>query len=194
MLLPGARGNNDGYTDAELLTHELFHIVSRYDPALATRLCATLGFEPTSPVQWPTAWQPLRLANPDAPYDPHLMRTRIDGCEVALIPSLMANRTQLDRIKGETFFTVLDIRLLEVQPGNPGEPTTATLQDGALAWHSPDSSAKDYLAQVGGNTSYIFHPEETMADNIAFLVSGRKVPNPGLLKRIKAVLLGEPGS
>jgi hypothetical protein len=44
---------------------------------------------------------------------------------------------------------------------------------------------------MGGNTSYMLHPEETMADNIAFLVSGREVPNPALLQRIKAVLLGE---
>lgn len=191
VVLPGAGSNNDGYTDLELLAHELFHIVSRYEPALATRLYATLGFEPAEPLQWPAAWTPLRIANPDAPHDRHLMRTRIDGRDVALMPLLVASRTQLDRSKGETFFTVLDIRLLEVQPGGPGVPTTPVRRNGELAWHSPDSSAKEYLARLGGNTSYIFHPEETMADNIAFLVSGRKVPNPALIKRIKAVLMGE---
>ena len=76
------------------------------------------------------------------------------------------------------------------QPGRDGTPTTPVLRDGQPAWHAP-GAARDYLARLGGNTSYIFHPEETMADNIAFLVSGRKVPNPGLLKRIQAVLLGE---
>ncbi|MES2949754.1 MAG: hypothetical protein V4858_14520 [Pseudomonadota bacterium] len=191
VVLPGAGVNTEGYSDDELLAHELFHIVSRYDPALATRLYATLGFEPAAPLEWPAAWLPLRIANPDAPHNRHLMRIRIDSREVSLMPLLVAKRTQLNRSKGETFFTVLDVRLLEVLPGRPGEPTTAVLRDGELAWHSPDR-AKDYLARLGGNTSYIFHPEETMADNIAFLVSGRKVPNPALLQRIQAVLLSEP--
>ena len=149
-------------------------MVSRYDPALATRLYATLGFEPVAPLQWPAHWIPLRLANLDAPFVWHLMRTRIDGHDVSLMPLLVAKRTQLDRSKGGAFFTVLDVRLREVQP----------------AWHSPDE-ARDYLARLGGNTSYIFHPVETVADNIAFLVSGRKVANPALLKRTKAVLLDE---
>jgi hypothetical protein len=105
---------------------------------------------------------PYTRANPDAPHDRHLMRPRIDGRDVALMPLLVASRTQLDRSKAETFFTVLDIRLLEVQPGGYGVPTTAVQRDGAQAWHSPDSSAKEYLARLGGNTSYIFHPEETV--------------------------------
>jgi len=46
----------------------------------------------------------------------------------------------------------------------------------------------DYLARLGGNTQYIFHPEETMADNFALLVTGRSVPNPELLKRVAAAL------
>jgi hypothetical protein len=36
----------------------------------------------------------------------------------------------------------------------------------------------------------VIHPEETMADNIMFLVSGRKVPNPELQRRIEAALRG----
>lgn len=191
VVLPnGGARSSDAYTDEELLAHELYHVVSRHDPALATRLYTTLGFEPAAPLQWPVAWLPVRIANPDAPSDQHLMRTRINGRDVSLMPLLVASRTQLDRSKGETFFTVLDIRLLEVLPGLNGGHTTPVMRDGKLAWHVP-GEARDYLARLGGNTSYIFHPEETMADNIAFLVSGRKVPNPGLLKRIRAVLQGD---
>lgn len=120
------------------------------------------------------------------------MRTRIDGREVALMPLLVASRTQLDRNKRETLFTVLDVRLLEVLPGRDGVPTTAVLRNGEPTWRSLDSSVKDYLTLLGGNTSYTLHPEDTMADNIAFFVSAREVPNPGLLRRIKVVLLGEP--
>ena len=44
--------------------------------------------------------------------------------------------------------------------------------------------------RLGGNTGYIIHPEETMADNFAFLVSGRSVRNPKLVQRIEALLTG----
>lgn len=192
VVLPGAGvGPFGSISDDELLAHELFHVVSRHNPALATRLYATLGFEPAAPLQWPAQWLPLRVTNPDAPHHQHLMRAHIAGRDVALMPLLVATRNQLDRSKRETLRTVLDLRLLEVSPGRDGLSTTAVLRNGALAWHVLDSSAKDYLARQGGNTSYMHHPEETMADNIAFLVSGREVPNPALLQRIKAVLLGE---
>lgn len=52
VVLPGGGvGASGGHSDDELLAHELFHIVSRYDSALATRLYATLGFEPAAPLQ-----------------------------------------------------------------------------------------------------------------------------------------------
>ena len=189
VVLPNARGSGKGYADTVLMAHELFHVLTRHDPALATRLYATIGFEPASPLQWPAAWLPLRIANPDAPHDRHLMRTRIDGREVALMPLLVAKRTTLDRAKGETFFHVLDVRLVEVLPGAPGLPSTVVMRDGQPVWH-PLGQARDYLERLGGNTGYVIHPEETMADNFAFLVCGTRVRNPALLERIKAVLRG----
>ena len=88
----------------------------------------------------------------------------------------------------ETFFDVLQVRLLAVRAGPPGG-TSQPLRDagGALVWFPAERTA-DYLRKLGGNTAYVFHPEETMADNVAFLVSGRPVRNPALLERIRAVL------
>lgn len=168
-----------------------FHhgVVMPWPAKLEARWSATLGFEPAAPLQWPPQWLPQRIANPDAPHDRHVMRTHIDGRDVTLMPLNVATRNHLDNNKRETLFTVFDVRLLEVLPGRDGAPTTPMLRNGGLAWHSLDSSAKDYLLQLGGNTTYMVHPEETMADNISFLVSGREVPNPALLQRIRAVLM-----
>src|SRR5205085_3642499 len=58
-------------SDRFLIAHELFHVVSRHDPAIANRLYALIGFEPVEPLQWPAAWLPARIANPDAPFDRH---------------------------------------------------------------------------------------------------------------------------
>lgn len=170
--------------DAALMAHELFHVVSRHAPALATRLYATIGFEPVAPLHWPAAWLPARIANPDAPHDRHAMRVSVDGREALVMPLLMASRTDLK--PGESFFSVMEVRLLEVTTSASG-PTLPVLRDGQPVWHTP-TAVPDFLKQLGGNTGYIIHPEETMADNVSLLVTGRPAGNPALLKRIEAVL------
>ena len=187
VVLPSAGVPADATAggDAGLLAHELFHVVSRHDPALATRLYRTIGFEPVPPLQWPAAWLPLRIANPDAPFDRHAMAVEIDGRSTLLMPLLVARRSEL--AAGETFFSVMDVRLLEVTVD--GATTRPVLRDGEPRWHSP-RQVPAYLERLGGNTGYIIHPEETMADNFALLVTRSAARNPALLQRIEAVLPG----
>ena len=81
----------------------------------------------------------------------------------------------------------MDVRLLEVSVA-AGAATLPVLRNGEPVWHAPER-VPAFVARLGGNTGYIIHPDETMADNFAFLVSGRSVPNPALLAQIEAVLL-----
>ncbi|MEO8310316.1 MAG: hypothetical protein ABI520_04005 [Caldimonas sp.] len=114
VVLPsaGIPSGPPGPGDTTLLAHELFHVVSRHDPALATRLYQTIGFASAAPLEWPAAWLPLRIANPDAPFDRHAMPVAIDGRATQVMPLLVARRSEL--APGETFFSVMDVRLLEV--------------------------------------------------------------------------------
>ena len=187
VVLPVASLPDDPRTDTFVLAHELFHVVSRRAPALATRLYALIGLEPAAPLQWPAEWVDLRIANPDATHDRHLMRTTLDGRTVALMPLLVARRADLKA--GESFFDVLDVRLLEVTTS--GTATLPVRRDGQPVWHAPEQ-VPQYLKRLGGNTAYIFHPEETMADNFALLVMGQTVPNPALLKQVESVLMAGP--
>ncbi|CAN5394041.1 hypothetical protein BH10PSE17_BH10PSE17_09720 [soil metagenome] len=173
-----------GYSDVELLAHELFHVVSRHSPALSARLYETIGYKRVGLLQWPDAWKPARIVNPDAPLDRDAMDLTIDGRQVSVMPVIMASRTDLK--PGESFFSVMDVRLLEVRSSNDGS-SVAVMKGGEPVWHSL-ASTPEYFAKLGGNTKYVIHPEETMADNFAFLVSGRKVKNPALLERVDAVL------
>jgi hypothetical protein len=185
VVLPLAGLPDQAEADVYILAHELFHVVSRHAPALATRLYATIGFESAAPLRWPAAWLPQRIANPDAPFDRHLMHTTFEGRPVALMPLLVARRADLKA--GESFFSVMQVRLLEVTPGDATRPTLPVTNDGQPVWHTPEQ-VPDYLARLGGNTSYILHPEETMADNFAFVVAGWPARNSELLAQIEAVL------
>lgn len=185
-------GAPPGCPDAGLLMHELWHVVSRHDPALATRLYAELGFEPMTALRMPEAWADISITNPDAPVNRHAMRLTLNGSTASpwVTPVLVASRTQLQ--PGETFFHVLDVRLLEVLPGQGGAPSTAALRDGQPVWHRV-AGPHNYLQRLGGNTGYVMHPEEALADNISLLVNRQPARNPALLERLRAVLL-KPGS
>ncbi len=191
IALP-SMGVPPGYPDTGLLMHELWHVISRHDPTLATRLYAELGFEPMAPLRMPEAWADISITNPDAPVYRHAMRLTLAGGVAGplITPVLVASRSLLQ--PGETFFSVLDVRLLEVLRGSDGLPSTAVLRDGQPAWHRV-AGPHDYLQRLGGNTGYVMHPEEALADNISLLVNGSRARNPALLERLRAVLL-KPGS
>lgn len=176
-----------GYTDTLMLAHELWHVAARHAPALATRLYAELGFEPMPELRFPEAWAALRIANPDAPGNRHAMRIALQaGGSARIAPVLVATRDRLE--PGETFFSVMEPRLLEVEPAPGGTASQAVRRaDGQPAWHALDGP-HDYLQRLGGNTGYVIHNEEALADNVALLATGATVRNPALLERLKAVL------
>jgi hypothetical protein len=184
VVLPGEAAI-PGYIDPMVMAHELWHVASRHASALATRLYAEIGFEPIAELAFPQAWANVRIANPDAPSNRHAMRMPIDSRNAWVTPVLVAGRTTLQR--DETFFSVMEPRLLEVEPGGSAGSSRAVLRDGQPLWHTLDGP-HDYLRRLGGNTGYVIHPEETMADNVALLASGVRARNPELLERIKAVL------
>ncbi len=63
------------------------------------------------------------------------------------------------------------------------------LRDGDPLCHAPES-VPAYLALARRHTGYIIHPEETMADNFALLVTGAPARDKALLECIEAVLHG----
>src|SRR5205085_11133038 len=106
-----------------------------------------------------------------------------DRCDV--MPVLVARRLSLE--PGQTIFNVLDVRLLAVQAAPDGRSSEPLRRDGQLVWF-PAMRTRAYLEQLGGNISYVIHPEETMADNVAFLAVGRAVPNAALLENVRRTL------
>lgn len=186
VVLP-AQFNQQQFSDAEVLAHELFHVVSRHQPELANRLYDLIGYDRVGELEWPAAWLPLRIANQDAPFDHHLMRVRIGGREATVMPVVLTSSTRLPPANGDTLLELMQPRLLEVIPGAHTQATKPVMHNGQPVWHDPEATP-DFLAHLGGNTDYVLHPDETIADNFMFLVSGRKVKNPRLLQRIEAVL------
>lgn len=185
VVLAGA-AKLPGYSDAGLMAHELWHVASRHAPSTASRLYAEIGFRPMRTLRFPKEWEAVRIANPDAPTNSHAMRLQVAGRTPWITPVLVASRTDLK--PGQTFFDVMEARLLEVNPGTAPDASTAVMHDGEPRWH-PLNGSHDYLQQLGGNTPYVIHYEEAVADNIALLATGGRARNPALLNRLRAALL-----
>jgi hypothetical protein len=54
-----------------MLSHELFHVLSRAQPDLRHRLYATIGFVPCNELEFPSELSSRKLTNPDAPLNDH---------------------------------------------------------------------------------------------------------------------------
>jgi hypothetical protein len=176
---------NVGNAGESLFAHELFHIFSRNRRAASSRLYSVIGFSEAPPLQWPAEWVEARITNPDAPFDRHTMRIEVQGTKYDVMPVLVARRTTLQ--PGETFFNVLDVRLLAVERSADGKASVPLRRDGQPVWFDANTT-EPYLRQLGGNTGYIIHPEETTADNVTLLVTRRTPRNPAIVDGMRDLL------
>ncbi|MFT6562596.1 MAG: hypothetical protein ACJAX6_000981 [Limisphaerales bacterium] len=49
-----------------------------------------------------------------------------------------------------------------------------------------------FFEQIGRNTNYIIHPEETLANNFVHLMTGKQdLKNPEILEKIEAMLMSD---
>jgi hypothetical protein len=175
-----------------LLSHELWHVLSRNHPAWKEKLYAAIGFQPCGTLLFPPGLQAQKLTNPDAPSNDHCIQVKSKGEASWAIPVLYASTPSYDTAKGGEFFDYLVFKLLLVQ-----KPDTAAGSPRYDTAHPQLVEVKDvqgYFEQVGRNTGYIIHPEEIIADNVALLLSGDgKVASPELLARLKTILMRPQG-
>ncbi|HZL89567.1 MAG TPA: hypothetical protein VFB96_14480 [Pirellulaceae bacterium] len=170
----------------KLLIHELFHVVSRHDPALRQKLYAIIGFRPCDPIKLPADWDNRRITNPDAPKIDCYIELKADGQTIVAAPFLFATPAKFDAQKGGSLFKYLTFKLLVVS--RDGDRLAATLQEGKPVVIDP-RSLEDFTQQIGKNTNYIVHPDEILADNFVLLLRGQKnVPTPRILEEMAKLL------
>ncbi|MEQ8785706.1 MAG: hypothetical protein RIC55_05385 [Pirellulaceae bacterium] len=167
VILPTRKLRQSAAGLERLLIHELFHILSRHDPALRKRLYDIVGFELCEAIPLPGELIDRKITNPDAPRIDSVIRLSFNGQAAVCAPVLIASSEQYEPGAERGFFKYLQFRLMEVQPHeggfapkrNDGEPVLREPQD-----------ADDFFEQIGRNTRYIIHPDEILADNFVHLV------------------------
>ncbi len=176
-----------------IIAHELFHILSRNNPALRESLYEIIGFKKCNEIEFPTSLKLRKITNPDAPKNDHLIWVTLKGKRVPVVPILFSATEKYDLRRGGEFFDYLRFHLLVVKKDSGGEKWKP-LYHGNDAALLNIKDVSGFFEQVGRNTDYIIHPEEILADNFALLVTGiNVVRSPMILEKMLEVLSGAYG-
>jgi hypothetical protein len=167
----------------DVLSHEIFHIMSTYRPDLKDIVYPHFGFEraKTSPVVLPKSLTKRVLVNPDALENNFLMKTVYQGEDVKLIP-LFYGRKILRELFLETeeqmqYQMKMSLLLLDEDNNVRIDPISNTPILLSV-------SETDYIEKTGENTHYLIHAEEIAADNFMLFIKSLDETTP--MKRIKS--------
>jgi hypothetical protein len=169
-----------------LLTHEFFHILSSHNPDWRYELYKIIGFQKCSPVELPASLKHRKITNPDAPVLDAYITLDVDGENVFAVPVLYSKSERFDVKLGGPFFRYLTFRLMVVD--QVAGKWQAVLDSGEPRMLQPNQIA-DYKRKIGGNTQYIIHPDEIMADNFVHLIQQtQSVPSPQIIDALRQTL------
>lgn len=168
----------------ELVAHELFHILSRSNAELRTKMYALIGFQVIDELAYPESMASIRITNPDAYLVQSYITVLIEGKRVDCAMILYAN----DDYSGGSFFKYLQVGFLKLE----GEDVkTVSLNDGQPIIYDLDE-VSNFHEQIGRNTGYVLDPEEVLASNFAFvLVEKSGLPSQTLLHNMRQLLKAE---
>ena len=155
---------NEEYVEG-IIIHEIWHIISRQNENLRNSLYELIGFEPTGQmkVEIPEDFKKLLLTNPDAPVVNHYIQLVDDSMQNHRVIPLIFSRSQMFDSEKTGFFEYLDFSLFKL--AIDGRLIISENQESFYM-----SLLKDYMKKTGGNTNYIIHPEEIIADNFMLII------------------------
>ena len=168
MILPRTRIPRNAKRLQRLLTHELFHVISRSSPTFRNQAYSVIDFVPCGAIHLPGELKDLRITNPDCPVINARIQGKWKGQTLDLAPVLFASRAY-DESKGGSLFDHLTFRLMAIEQRDSAWQPKLGARGAILIEHT---EVADFQKKVGRNTSYVIHPEETMADNFVHLIHG----------------------
>lgn len=175
----------------EVLLHELFHLLSRYNPALRERLYRSIGFYALdAPLFLPPELEAQRLSNPDGINCAYAIRLGAAPGETVRAVPLISIRPDGE---GPYYFNYLHFDLYPIS----GDSIAGYSVQPALPGSVPLREHPDFARQAGTVTDYNIHPDEILAEHFKFLVleraglAGRRfsTQDKRFLSAMEAVLL-----
>ena len=175
-------GNLVQTVKAETVIHELFHVLSRQNPALQAQLYAVLGFSGINDVLAPAEYENRKVTNPDGVRNGWRISVTNQDQNIAVVPTLyVIAGVPPSRLGNPLPY----FRLMQVE--NDAGRWSPVLVDGRPRLLRVNE-VTGYYEQVGRNTGYLIHPDEILADNFVLLINhATNVATPRIIDKMKRV-------
>lgn len=180
------RGNaiylNERSLSNDLVFHEIFHIISRYNESKRDSIYATMGFQLTNDILY---CDDLRITNPDAPSLKHFIALRHQGRDIEGALIIRANR----EYDGGGFFGYVRKQVLVLDRADGAHvPKVADGHEVLLRY----DQVQGLYEQIGRNTAYNIHQEEAAADHFTeALIGTTGLPDRHLVDELVKVMQTE---
>ncbi len=164
------------------VAHELFHVLTRNSRAFKEAMYSIISFKLLEDsIPFSKEIIDMRISNPDiSKYDAYAELT-VAGEKRPCTMLIYANKSY----EGGSFFTYLNIGLIPLD-----KDFKPIMEDGKTVIY-PLNECSDFYDKVGRNTSYVINPEECLADNFCFVMTGKDsndFKTPAILEAMKQVL------
>lgn len=180
IFLAGLKPTEDAMD--ERFFHELFHILSRNNPARRDELYAIVGFQRCTPLTLDSALRARILTNPDAPVVEYASDIIVDGQAAWATPLMVADLSRYT--PRSDLFDHVELQFMPLRRDAQGQ---CTADPGSMLTQAQLGAA--VIAHAGANTMYVLHPEELVADNFAQMMVGRRdAPSPEIYGRLATLL------
>lgn len=172
ILLPEKKISSYSYEGLfELLSHEFFHIYSRFNKNNRKRLYELLSFKFIEDNVIPDEIKELCLVNPDALQEVYI-EVSYKNKLVKVSPLIMIKSKNVDDTKD--ILESIKIKLFVIDSGDIIDA----------------EEINEYIEKISVNTNNIQHPEETLAENFTYLLTEKyDIPNNNFLEKMKKILM-----
>lgn len=166
-----------------LIAHELWHVISRMNPALRNSAYSVFHFKPCNNIVYKPAMSNRVITNPDCPYLMNYITVTVEGQkkDVAL---MLYSKNDFQSGYGLDQYAAIGLLALT----GDDEHKMPLLKDGkAVVYELTEPT--DFLSQIGANTQYVLHVEEITAEHFAALIADEKLPQMDYVTGVRAALM-----
>jgi len=168
-----------------LISHELFHIVTRQNKAMKSQFYGIIGFSKCPPYTLPGTMGNRRFTNPDAPLNDYCIRVKAGKKDLVVLPILYSQVDAYSKSDGEELFDYVRSAFLSIARIKSGKPVM--LKDNQMTLYQ-EGELQGFYEQIGENTDYTIHPEEILADNFSYLFLGvTEMESPRIVEKMKKI-------